>query len=56
MIDIVHVVHAENISRSALAEKKLRNGLIKTVVNVGVIHLLILVVLHSDDIEERCLV
>ena len=24
--------------------------------NVGVIHMLILVVLHSDDIEDRCLV
>ena len=46
----------ENISRSAFVQNKLRNGLIKTVVNVGVIHLLILVVLHSDDIEDRCLV
>ena len=46
----------ENISRSVFVQNKLRNGLIKTVVNVGVIHLLILVVLHSDDIEDRCLV
>ena len=46
----------ENISRGTFAENKLRNGLIKPVVNVGVIHLLILIVLHSDDIEDRCLV
>ena len=41
----------ENISRSTFAKNKLRNGLIKTVVNVGVIHLLIL-----DDVGDRCLV
>ena len=46
----------QKISRSAFAENKLRNGLIETVVKVGVIHLLILVVLHSDDIEDMCLV
>ena len=46
----------ENISRGAFAENKLRNGLIKPVVNVGVIHLLILIVLHSDDVEDGCLV
>ena len=44
-----------DVSRNAFAENKLRNGLIKTV-NMGVIHLLILVVLHSDDIEDRYLV
>ena len=46
----------ENISSSAFAENIFRNDLIKTVVNVGVIHLLILVVLHSYGIEDRCLV
>ena len=45
-----------DVSRNAFAENKLRNGLIETVVKVGVIHLLILVVLHSDDIEDMCLV
>ena len=46
----------ENISRSALTENKLRNDLIKTIVNVCVIHLLILVVFHSDGIEDRYLI
>ena len=36
-----------------LQKNKFRNGLIKTVVNVGVIHPLILVVHHRDDIEDR---
>ena len=36
-----------------MQKNKFRNGLVKTVVDVGVIHPLILVVHHIDDIEDR---
>ena len=48
----VNVVLRTSVA-ARLQKNKFRNGLIKTVVNVGVIHPLILIVHHRDDIEDR---